>query len=90
MEKINPVFAHNSGKGTRSFCVYTVYDNRTDLPIIIDGEARECAEAMGMTLASFYSAVVHAKSGKIKRWHIEKKYLDGRKEYTRWGKVNEN
>lgn len=85
MERINPVFAHKNGEGTRSFCVYTVYDNRTDFPVIVDGEARECARVMGITLASFYSAVVRAKSGAVKRWNIEKRYLDGRKEYTGWG-----
>ena len=28
--------------------LYTVYDNRTDMPIIIDGTAKECAKAMGI------------------------------------------
>lgn len=84
-DRINPVFAHNKGENTRSFCVYTVCDNRTDFPVIVDGEAMECAKAMGISPASFYSAVSRAKSGVIKRWSIEKKYLDGRKEYTRWG-----
>lgn len=88
-EKINPVFAHNRGENTRSFCVYTVYDNRTDFPIIVDGEARECAKVMGISIASFYPAVVRAKSGAIKRWHIEKRYLDGRKEYSGWANKNE-
>lgn len=82
---INPIFAHNCGEKTRSFCVYTVYDNRTDFPVIVDGTARECAKAMGLAPASFYSAVVRAKSGAVKRWHIEKRYLDGRPEYTGWG-----
>lgn len=82
---INPVFAHKSGKGTRSFCVYTVYDNRTDFPVIVDGNAHECAKAMGLTLGSFYSTVVRAKNGSVKRWAIEKRYLDGRPEYKGWG-----
>ncbi|MBO7240216.1 MAG: hypothetical protein J6V23_07020 [Bacteroidaceae bacterium] len=41
------------------------------MPVIIDGTAEECAEAMGITLKSFYSAVTHAKTGKIKKWYIE-------------------
>lgn len=51
--------------------LYTVYDNKTDMPVIIDGTAKKCAKAMGMALSSFYSAVTHSKTGKIKRWYIE-------------------
>ncbi len=51
--------------------LYTIYNNKTDMPVIIDGTARECAKAMGMTLSSFRSAVTHAKTGKVKKWHIE-------------------
>lgn len=72
---------HKKGKGTRSFCVYTVYDNRTDLPIIIDGTARECAEAMHIDLQSFYACISRIRRGLIKRWYIEKRYLDGKDIY---------
>ena len=78
---------HKKGENTRSFIVYSVWDNRTDEVVIIDGEARECAEAMGMTLASFYSAITRAKSGAIKRWTIKPRYLDGGKRRTKFVKV---
>lgn len=64
---------HNRGtqKVDRSFLLCTVYDNRTDELVILDGTAEQCARAMGVTVGSFYSAVTRAKTGKIKRWHIE-------------------
>ena len=69
---------HVKGDGTRSYCAYTVYDNRTDLPIIIDGDARAAAAAMGLKIGSFYSAVTKAKTGAVKRWTIYKNFLDGK------------
>ena len=67
---------HTKGKGTRSFMVYSVWDNRTGFPVIIDGEARECAKVMGLSMPSFYPAVTKSRSGAIKRWTIESRYLD--------------
>ena len=83
-EFISPTALHNKGENTRSFIVYSVWNNRTDEPIIIDGEAKECAKAMNLTLASFYSAITNARSGKVKKWTIESRYLDGKKRYTKW------
>jgi hypothetical protein len=57
------------------FRKYTVYDNRTDFPVIVDGNARECAEAMRLTLNSFYCAVNRARSGVIKRWTITSRFI---------------
>lgn len=68
--------SHKRGKKTRSFLAYTVWDNRTDRLLILDGEARECARLMKMPLHSFYCAVNRARSGKIKRWTIEAIYRD--------------
>lgn len=54
---------------------YTVYDNRTDLPIITGGTADECAKAMGMTRQSFYSTrsrCVKPRKQKDERWTIYK------------------
>lgn len=64
---------HNRGhrKVDRGYFRYTVYRNGSDELVIQDGTAEECARAMGLTVASFYSAVSRAKSGSIKRWHIE-------------------
>lgn len=59
-----------------SWTRYTVYDNRTDELVILDGTARECARAMKLTLGSFQSAVTHARTGKVKRWHIERCFSD--------------
>lgn len=36
---------------------FSVYERGTDRPIIIYGLARECAEAMGITEASFWKAL---------------------------------
>ena len=49
---------------------YDVYDNRTDFPIIIDGTAKECARALGITKRSFYNIVVKSKKDKSVFWHI--------------------
>lgn len=62
--------------GRKKFMSYSVWDNRTDEIIIIDGTSKECAEAMGMKLESFYSAVVRAKNGSIKRYAIETRRLE--------------
>lgn len=69
---------HVKGSGVRHFCTYTVYDNRTDLPVIVDGDAKAASEAMGLTLGSFYSVVSRSdKPGAFKRWSIYKNFLDG-------------
>ena len=51
--------------------LYTVYDNRTDLPVIVDGTSREAAKAMGIGYGSFHPAVTRFRNGTSKRWHIE-------------------
>lgn len=63
-------------KGTRNstpyFC-YTVYDRRTDLPLIIGGTARECAAAMKISLGSFHTIYTKLKNGNKKatrKWEI--------------------
>jgi hypothetical protein len=50
--------------------LYTVYDNKTDFPIIVDGTAKECCKVMNMTIDSFYSAVTLSRSHVIRRWTI--------------------
>lgn len=47
---------------------YTVYDNRTDFPVIVSGNAYECCEAMGVKPSSFRSLVCRSKKGINKRW----------------------
>ena len=51
--------------------LYTVYDNRTDELIILDGNAREAAAAMGVTFSSFYTIVTRTRKGILKKWAIE-------------------
>jgi hypothetical protein len=81
---VSPTALHTKGENTRSYIVYSVWNNETDELIIVDGEARECAKAMGLAFSSFYSAVSKARSGKVKKWTIKERYLDGRKRYTKW------
>ena len=41
---------------------YSVYNRRTDFPVIIGGTARECAAAMRITLESFYTIYTKLKN----------------------------
>ena len=56
---------------------YTVYDNRTGLPVIVCATAEECAKAMDITLATFH--VYLTPSGKVRerRWTIDTDGLCG-------------
>ena len=56
--------------------LYTVYDNKTDLPIIVDGTAKECAAAMGVKLATFRTTLHFIKRGRRCRWYIELTRVD--------------
>ena len=60
----------------KTYKLYTVYDNRTDMPVIVDGRAKECAKVMGMTLKSFYPAVTRSNKKYVKRWYIESRYYN--------------
>lgn len=74
----NTNIGHKAPSGQRDFCTYTVYDNRTDFPVIVGGTATECAKAMNMTVATFYCTVARARIGRNKRWTILKEYADGK------------
>lgn len=78
MKSMHPLEFHKKGKHTRRFIVYSVWDNRTDELIILDGEAPACAKAMGISFKSFYSTMNRVKHGEIKKWTIESRYLDGK------------
>lgn len=43
---------------------YSVYECGTDRPIFINGTAKECAEAMGVTTNSFYKRLWSHRSGR--------------------------
>lgn len=51
---------------------YSVYNAKTDEPLVIYGLSKECAKAMGVTLNSFYRCVMRTRQGKIKmrKWHV--------------------
>ena len=52
---------------------YTVYDRRTDMPLVIGGTAKECAAAMGITLGSFrtiYSKFKNGNKQSTRKWEI--------------------
>ena len=59
------------------FVRYTVYHNKTDTPVIIDGTAEEAMKAMGLAnIGSFYSVVSRALRGTNKKWSIIKTYRE--------------
>lgn len=63
--------------GTRGIYLnYTVYDNKTDFPIIVGGTAKECAKAMSIKLQSFYNAVDRCRKGLNNRWTIISEWED--------------
>ena len=73
---MSPNENHRCGQETRNFCLYTVYNNKTDMPVVIDGNAAQCAAAMGMSINGFYKTVSYVRSGKNKKWHIERYFID--------------
>ena len=57
----------------KSHACYTVYDRRTDFPLIIGGTARECAAAMKISLGSFHTIYTKFKNGNkraTRKWEI--------------------
>lgn len=57
----------------KNLFTYTVYDRRTDMPVIIGGTARECAAAMRIDLGSFHTIYTKLKNGNRKatrKWEI--------------------
>ncbi len=42
---------------------YSVYETKTDKPVIIYGTSDECAKAMGITRASFYKKLNRQRLG---------------------------
>lgn len=77
----NTNIGHTAQGEHGNYCTYTVYDNRTDFPVIVGGTAEQCARAMNLTLGSFYCAVTRARNKKIKRWTIMKEYEDGKPDF---------
>jgi DNA-binding Xre family transcriptional regulator len=51
---------------------YTVYDNFTDLPVIVNGTSDECANAMGVAISTFYSYLSPSRKWRGNRWVVIK------------------
>ena len=47
----------------RPYRYYTVYLRKTDMPVIIHGTSRECMQAIGVSMATFYCYVTHTRNG---------------------------
>lgn len=45
---------------------YSVYDRRTDMPVLIHGTAAECAACMGIDTNSFYHSLKRSQAGRSK------------------------
>lgn len=66
-------------KTSRTYCkaiLYTVWNNKTDELVILDGTADECCKAMGISKYSFNSLVTRARQGKNKKWIIETRKIE--------------
>ena len=48
-------------------CYYSVYNRKTDEPVMIHGTTPEGMAATGLTKSSVYSYVSHTRTGKHKR-----------------------
>lgn len=59
--------------------LYSVWDNKNDNLLIIDGRPQQCADLMNVALGSFYSIFTRSKKGEVKRWHIECREVKVRK-----------
>lgn len=46
---------------------YSVYNRKTDEPVVIYGTARECIKVMGVTMTTFYIYVTRTNKGIKKR-----------------------
>jgi hypothetical protein len=79
----NAFKGHRKGENSRKYCVYTVYNNKTDELICLDAEASEAAKAMGISLSSFHSTYSRINNGTHKKWTILKDFYDEINE-TEW------
>ena len=51
---------------------YSVYDAKTEMPILIYASSKECAKVMGIELHSFYRYLYRMRKGEIKlrKWLV--------------------
>lgn len=67
---------HKAIERSRIFCRYTVYDNKTDFPILVDCTAEECARVLKRSRNSFFCLVNRVRKGKNKRYTILRRMVD--------------
>lgn len=67
---------HHTVRGSRAFCLYSVYDNKTDFPIIVDATAEECAKILKRTKKNFYCLVNKTRRGKNNKYTIMYRFVD--------------
>lgn len=72
----NTFKGHRKGAHSRKYCVYSVWENKTDRLVCIDAEADKAAEAMGISLSSFHSTFTRTNAGTSKKWTILKDFYD--------------
>lgn len=52
--------------------LFSVYRNKDDKLIILDGTARECARAMGLSRTSSFYVILKVRGGQTEKWTIIK------------------
>lgn len=55
----------------KNYTLYSIWNNKNDEVIIIDGTAKECAYALGTSEETFRSIAIKVKQGVIKKWTIQ-------------------
>lgn len=53
--------------------VYSIWNNKTDELVILDGTAKECAKAMGMSDSCFRSTLSKVSNGTVKKWTVKQR-----------------
>ena len=59
--------------------VYSIWNNKTDELIILDGTSKECAKAMGMSDTCFRSTLSKVSNGRIKKWTVKQRWKRGKR-----------
>lgn len=54
--------------------VYSIWNNKTDELVILDGTAKECANMMGMSESCFRSTLSKVKDGSVKKWTVKQRF----------------
>ena len=62
-----------------SIYVYSIWNNKNDELVILDGTSKECAEAMGMGESCFRSTLSKVSNGRIKKWTVKQRWKRGKR-----------